>query len=289
MKILVSGGTGLLGQGLLRVLRESGEHEVRCLVRTTSSVERLQGLELAYGDALDVGSIEKALRGTDAFVHIAGIEFTPWVLEAMHRAGVERLVVVGSTSAYSRFVFRSGPRSANETLLSGSGLSWTIVRPSMIYGSELDHNMHKLLRFLDRSPVFPMFGSGENLWQPVYYEDVVQGVVAALERRGTVGQIYDLPGAQALSYIEMVRVAAGALGRKARIVRVPTRPVRRVLEVAEVLRIPFPIKAEQVLRLNEDKAYPYEKAKKELDYAPRSFEEGIALEVKRLREIGMVR
>jgi len=249
----------------------------------------LEGFELAYGDAQDADSLKRALRGTDAFVHVAGIQYTPQVLEAMRRTGVNRLLLVSSTSAHSRFTFRSAPRLKMEALLSGSGLSWTIVRPSMIYGSELDHNMHKLLRFLDRSPVFPMFGSGENLWQPVYYEDVVQGVVAALERRGTVGQIYDLPGAQALSYIEMVRVAAGALGRKARIVRVPTGPVRRVLEVAEVLRIPFPIKAEQVLRLNEDKAYPYEKAKKELDYAPRSFEEGIALEVKRLREIGMVR
>lgn len=289
MKILVSGGTGLLGQAFLRALRESGEHEVRCLVRATSPIERLEGFELAYGDAQDADSLKRALRGTDAFVHVAGIQYTPQVLEAMRRTGVNRLLLVSSTSAHSRFTFRSAPRLKMEALLSGSGLSWTIVRPSMIYGSELDHNMHKLLRFLDRSPVFPMFGSGENLWQPVYYEDVVQGVVAALERRGTVGQIYDLPGAQALSYIEMVRVAAGALGRKARIVRVPTGPVRRVLEVAEVLRIPFPIKAEQVLRLNEDKAYPYEKAKKELDYAPRSFEEGIALEVKRLREIGMVR
>src|SRR5215216_4511941 len=231
MKILVSGGTGLLGQGLLRVLRESGEHEVRCLVRTTSSVERLQGLELAYGDALDVGSIEKALRGTDAFVHIAGIEFTPWVLEAMHRAGVERLVVVGSTSAYSRFVFRSGPRSANEPLLAGSGLSWTVVRPSMIYGSELDHNMHKLLRFLDRSSVFPLFGTGENLWQPVYYEDLACGLYAAVMKpEKSEGQTYDLPGLRPLTYLDLVHTAAGALGKKTRIVRLPAESVRRVLQ-----------------------------------------------------------
>jgi len=288
MKILVSGGTGLLGQGLLRVLRESGEHEVRCLVRTTSSVERLQGLELAYGDALDVGSIEKALRGTDAFVHIAGIEFTPWVLEAMHRAGVERLVVVGSTSAYSRFVFRSGPRSANETLLAGSGLSWTVVRPSMIYGSELDHNMHKLLRFLDRSSVFPLFGSGENLWQPVYYEDVARGMYEALVRKEAVGSTYDLPGARPLRYVDLVRVAAGALGKKVRILRIPAEPVRRGLLIAEKFGVRLPVKSEQVLRLREDKVYSYEKAREELGYAPRAFEEGIALEVSRLREIGMV-
>ena len=288
MKVLVSGGTGLLGQGFLRLLREAGGHEARCFVRPTSPVERLDGLELAYGDARDVGSMERALRGTDAFVHVAGIQHTPRVLEAMRRAGVERLVVVSSTSAHSRFESRSAPRLTNEVLLPGSGLRWTVVRPTMIYGSELDHNMHKLLRFLARSPVFPLFGSGENLWQPVYYEDLARGLYTALTRPGTEGQTYDLPGLRPLTYLDLVRMAAGALGKKARIVRLPAEPVRRALQVAEGLRLPLPVSSDQVLRLREDKAYPYCKARKELDYAPRAFKEGIALEVGRLREIGLV-
>ena len=288
MKVLVSGGTGLLGQGFLRLIREAGGYEVRCLVRRTSPVERLDGLELAYGDARDAGSMERALRGTDAFVHVAGIQYTPRVLEAMRRAGVERLVAVSSTSAHSRFESRSAPRLTNEALLPGSGLRWTVVRPTMIYGSELDHNMHKLLRFLDRSPVFPLFGSGENLWQPVYYEDLARGLYAALTRPGTEGQIYDLPGLRPLTYLDLVRTAAGALGKKTRVVHLPVEPVRRVLQVAEELRLRLPVSSEQVLRLREYKAYPYDKARKELGYSPRSFKEGIALEVGRLREIGLV-
>jgi nucleoside-diphosphate-sugar epimerase len=289
VKILVSGGTGLLGRGLLCRLRESGEHEVRCLVRPTSLAERLEDLELAYGDAGDAGSMARALRGIDAFVHIAGIRYVPEVLEAMRRAGVERLVIVSSTSAHSRFEFRSAPRLVNEALLVGSGLRWTVVRPSMIYGSELDHNMHKLLRFLDRSPVFPLFGSGENLWQPVYYEDLARGLYAALTKPGTDGQIYDLPGLRPLTYLDLVRTAAGALGKSTRIVRIPAEPVRRTLVLAERMALPLPVSSEQVLRLREDKAYSYEKAREELGYAPRAFEEGIALEVRRLRAIGLVR
>lgn len=289
MRILVSGGTGLLGQGFLRLLCEAGEHEVRCLVRRTSLVERLGGLELAYGDARDAGSIARALRGTDAFVHIAGIQYTPQVLEAMRRTGVERLVIVSSTSAHSRFELRSAPRLTNEALLPESGLRWTVVRPSMIYGSELDHNMHKLLRFLDRFPIFPLFGSGENLWQPVYYEDLAGGLYAALTKPGTEGQTYDLPGAWPLTYLDLVQTAAGSLGKRARIVRIPAEPVRRGLLVAERLRLPLPVSSEQVLRLREDKAYLYEKAREELGYAPRAFKEGITLEVERLREIGLVR
>jgi nucleoside-diphosphate-sugar epimerase len=59
--------------------------------------------------------------------------------------------------------------------------------------------------------------------------------------------------------------------------------------VAERMGLPLPVSSEQVLRLREDKAYPYEKAREELGYAPRAFKEGIALEVERLREIGLVR
>ena len=289
MKILVSGGTGLLGQGLLRVLRENGEHDVRCFVRRTSPVERLKGLELAYGDAQDVDSIARALRGTDAFVHIAGIEHTPQVLKAMRRTTVERLVIVSSTSAHSRFEFRAAPRLVNEALLAGSDLQWTVVRPSMIYGSELDHNMHKLLRFLDRSPVFPLFGSGENLWQPVYYEDLARGLYAVLTKSGTDGQVYDLPGPKPLTYLNLVRTAAGALGKSTRIVRIPAEPVRRALVLSERIGLPLPVSSEQVLRLREDKAYSYEKAREELGYAPRTFKEGITLEAGRLRDVGMVR
>jgi uncharacterized protein YbjT (DUF2867 family) len=289
LKILVSGGTGLLGQGLLRLLRATEDCEVRCFVRRTSFVERLGGLKLAYGDTGDADSMARALDGMDAFVHLAGIRYTPEVSEAMRRAGVERLVIVSSTSAHSRFEFRSAPRLVNEALLAGSSLRWTVVRPSMIYGSELDHNMHKLLRFLDRWPAFPLFGSGENLWQPVYYEDLARGLYAALTKPGTEGQIYDLPGPRPLTYMDLVRTAAGALGKSTRIVRIPAEPVRRALVVAEKMGLPLPVSSEQVLRLREDKAYPYEKAREELGYAPRAFKEGIALEVGRLREIGLVR
>jgi uncharacterized protein YbjT (DUF2867 family) len=291
MKVLVTGGTGLLGGALLGLLLAEG-HEVRCLVRAeslrTSRLDRLR-IVLVHGDASDAQALSRALSGVDALLHVAGIEYAPQVVEAVRRAKVGRLVVVGSTSAHSAYEFRSSPKLRMEERVRVSGLDYTIVRPSMIYGSELDKNMHRLLGFLDRSPVFPMFGSGENLWQPVYHEDCARGVYEALVRPQAIGEDYDLPGAEPLTYLELIRTAASALGRKPRIVRLPLEPVRRSLVAAERLRLPLPIKSEQVLRIREDKAYPYDKAKKDLDYAPRSFREGIALEVTRLRELGMVR
>jgi uncharacterized protein YbjT (DUF2867 family) len=291
VKVLLTGATGLLGGALLELLLAEG-HAVRCLVREGSPrASRLdpRRAELARGDAGDARALSRALSGMDALVHVAGIEHAPQVVEAARRAGVGRLVVVGTTSAHSAYEFRSGPKLTMEKLVRESGLDYTIVRPSMIYGSELDKNVHRLLRFLDRSPVFPVFGSGENLWQPVYHEDCARGVYEALVRPVAVGQCYDLPGAEALTYLGLVRTAAGALARRPRIVRLPLEPVRLSLVAAERLRLPLPVRSEQVLRLREDKAYSYTKAKKELGYAPRPFREGVALEVARLRKLGMVR
>jgi len=149
--------------------------------------------------------------------------------------------------------------------------------------------VHRLLRFLDRSPVFPIFGPGTNLWQPVYHEDCARGVLEALKRPASVHNSYDLPGAEPLTYLDMVKTAAVALSRAPRIVRLPIEPVRRALVAAERLRLPLPIDSGQVTRLREDKAYPYEEARRDLDYAPRLFREGVALEVTRLRKLGMLR
>jgi nucleoside-diphosphate-sugar epimerase len=210
-------------------------------------------------------------------------------VRAAGRAGVERVVIVGSTSAHSAYAFRSGPKLRMEELVRGSGLAWTILRPSMIYGSERDRNVHRLLRFLERSSVFPVFGPGTNLWQPVYYEDCARGVFEALERPASVRRSYDLPGAEPLTYLDLVKTAAAALGRSPRIVRLPIEPVRLALAAAERLRLPLPVDSGQVMRLSEDKAYPYEGARRDLEYAPRPFREGVALEVARLRRLGMVR
>ena len=291
MRVLLTGATGLLGGALLRPLLDGG-HEVSCLVREGSAnLSRLDAglVDVFRGDAGSVEDLRRALAGADALLHVAGIEHAPSVVEAARRAGVERLVVVGSTSAHSSYGFRSDPKRRMEEVVRRSGLGWTIVRPAMIYGSERDKNIHRLLRFLDRYPVFPMFGSGTNLWQPVYHEDCASGVYEALIRSAAVRQSYDLPGADPVSYRRLIETAGAALGKRPRIVPLPLEPVRRALGLAERLRLPLPVKSEQVLRLGEDKAYPYAKAVKELGYAPRPFREGVALEVACLREIGLVR
>src|SRR5215207_1781798 len=112
MRILLTGATGLLGGALLRLLLAGG-HETRCLVRADSpNASRLDGerVEIIRGDVAREEDLYRALEDTDALLHVAGIEYAPSVVGAAGRADVERILVVGSTSAHSVYAFRSGPK-----------------------------------------------------------------------------------------------------------------------------------------------------------------------------------
>ena len=105
MRIFLTGATGLLGGSLLTLLLAGG-YEVRCLVREGSAgTSRLAGrpVEVFCGDAGEARDLSRALSGfaADAVVHVAGIEYAPQVVAAAREAGIERLLVVGSTSAHS--------------------------------------------------------------------------------------------------------------------------------------------------------------------------------------------
>src|SRR5918998_537380 len=105
MKTLITGATGLLGGALLEELLAGG-HGVRCLVREGGAgavrLEREQ-VEVVRGDAGNGEDLYRVLSGIDAFLHVAGIEYAPHVVEAARRAGVGRVVMVGSTSAHSAY------------------------------------------------------------------------------------------------------------------------------------------------------------------------------------------
>jgi nucleoside-diphosphate-sugar epimerase len=98
----------------------------------------------------------------------------------------------------------------------------------MIYGTDRDLNMHKLLKLLSKSPVYPIFGSGLGLMQPVHVQDLAAGLFASVMLGDkTVRKEYNLVGRYPLNYREIVREAAKALGRKIKLVSLPFRYVPR--------------------------------------------------------------
>lgn len=284
MKVLVTGATGFTGSRVVPLLLKSG-YEVCCLTRTTSDRSPLSALtvEWATGDLSNPETLTAALRGVDALVNIASLGFghADSILRSAKEAGMKRGIFISTTAIFTQL--NAGSKSirlAAEECIQASGLDYTILRPTMIYGSSRDRNMWRLIRLLRLSPIMPIFGDGESLQQPIFVDDVAQAVLLALKTDATISKSYNIAGKAPLTYNQVIDTVASALGKRVWKLHLPYMPIVRTLQYTERMRLRLPIKAEQVLRLNENKAFSYVEAKKDFGFSPRSFEEGIELECK---------
>jgi len=283
MKIFVTGAPGFTGSRVVPLLLKSG-YEVRCLYRASSNRSSLSGLniEWALGDVSDSQSLSTVMQGADTLINVASLGFghADSIVSAAKNAGIQRAVFISTTAIFTQLNAPSKKiRVAAELAIETSGLKYTILRPTMIYGSPRDRNMWRLIRFMRVSPIVPIFGDGEYLQQPIYVDDVAQAMVSCLSGESTIGKSYNVAGKQALTYNDVINTIAKGMNKRVWKIHVPSKPVVSLLRFFERIRIPFPIKAEQVLRLNENKDFSYAEAQKDFGFSPLSFEEGIRLEL----------
>jgi nucleoside-diphosphate-sugar epimerase len=283
--ILLTGATGFLGEFVLEELVQRG-HEVTCFVRKTSNLDKIKRLNVNYvfGELDDYKSICEALNGKDALINIASLGFGhgPNIVNACEEMGVKRSIFVSTTGIFTKLNPDSkGIRLAAEKLIKESNLVYTIIRPTMIYGTFKDRNMWRLVKYLKRVPVLPILGSGNYLQQPVYVKDLAIAIVNAYEKNVSIKKAYNISGAEALSYNEVVDITGKVLGKKVIKIHIPMKLSFNLLKMYEKVSKNPKLKAEQVLRLNENKDFSYEDAKKDLGYKPLSFEEGIKLEIEK--------
>jgi len=128
-------------------------------------------------------------------------------------------------------------------------------------------------------PVIPVFGDGNYLQQPIYVGDVAQAILSCLCNDQTIGKSYNIAGKVPLTYNQVIDTIAGQMNKHVWKIHIPVSPVVGLLKVLERIHIPSPIKGEQILRLNEDKAFAYADAERDFGFSPLSFEQGIELEL----------
>lgn len=294
--LYVTGGTGHSGSWFIeRMEREAVKAGgmplpfagIRCAVRPGSDASRLEasplGVEIARGDLDDTDFLLRSMRGARAVLHIASIFSSPNVADAALRSGVEWLVMVHTTGRYSKYKSASEEyiKIEEAILAMRDKIGVTVLRPTMIYGSSRDRNMWKLVDFLHRHTFFPLFGAGANLMQPVHARDLGNAYYEVLANRDrTFNRDYNLPGKRPISYLDLVRRVSRTLARRNVIVKVPLPlSILGAKLYNAVSRTPV-ISVEQVLRMQEDKAFDFSDAERDFGYAPLSFEEGIVEEVR---------
>jgi nucleoside-diphosphate-sugar epimerase len=245
------------------------------------------GVSHVIADVTDPGSYAHLLVPDVTYLDMTHPKHYHRSLGAVVQSGVRRAFFVTTTGVFSRYNQFSDIYKENEAKIRCSGINYTIMRPSMIYGSSRDKNMSRLIRFLSKYPAFPIFDAGRSLMQPVFVDDLADGIANAIGLPGTENREYNLAGPQGLPYRQIVDTILTALGRNVAVFNVPFVIASTVARYAE--RIPgFPITHEQVLRLQEDKVFDISQAVHDLDYAPRSFEAGIATEVQEMRAAGLI-
>jgi len=149
------------------------------------------------------------------------VENTRTLIRAAVQAGVRRIVHVSITnpSHDSPFGYFRGKGQVEDEIV-GSGLSYAILRPAVLFGGE-DILINNIAWTLRRLPVFAIPGSGEYRLQPIHVDDLADLAVEHSHRQANV--VLDAVGPEAYTYSDLVRLIAAAIGRRPLLVHLPPR------------------------------------------------------------------
>jgi len=228
-KILVTGASGFVGTAVQQELRRAF-YPVHAVMREHSDpqISCKLGSKIFRGDITDRASMLPAFSsGTEAVVHTVGIideekhgdferihvEGTRNVVELCREFGIKKLVHVSAlgTRANAKATYHRTKWAAEE-LVRASGLAYTILRPSVIFGEGSE--FVATLEMLARMPGFtPVIGTGKGKLQPIAVQDVARMARQCLEDERTDGQAYDLGGPEVFTLDQMFRVIEARLGK----------------------------------------------------------------------------
>lgn len=281
MKVLVTGGSGFLGQFVVARLL-ARRHQVIATARRAEAAVALRSLGAmpVACDLDDADATVTAFRDADpqVILNIASLGFghAATLVRAAAATDATRAVYVSTTAVTTQLDVPSKRiRLAAEDTIRRASMPWIILRPTMIYGAPGDRNMERLLRVLHRAPVFPLPGA-DHLHQPVHVEDLAATLERAVVAEGTVTGIFDTAGPEPIPFRRLAQDAADALGSRVRLVPVPTLRLLDVARLVERTGRRLPVSAEQLSRLLEDKVFDNTPAAQQLGHRPRPFSAGIA-------------
>ena len=310
-RILITGGAGLVGRAVVRVLREGGD-EVVALVRDSRRAAHLAelGADLVESDLSDVAELTEQLRGADAAIHAAGsyrigiprsergamwdanVGTTTRILDAAEAAGTPRVVYVSTCNVYGNthgaIVDETFRRDLADGFLSwydetkygahevaqqriAAGAPIVIVLPSQVYGPGDRSSFGEQLRLAHDGKLRYRALAGVRIGL-VHADDLASGIVAAIDR-GRIGEPYNLAGPPT-TLAEAEAVAARLGGHRLPWLSLPDGLLRVMAPAGPLIGRP---NLRELVHSSVDVSYTASsaKAEAELGFAPRSVEDGL--------------
>ncbi len=252
MKILVVGGTGVLAEGLVPALLKH-RHEVTIASRHAEAEQEIwpSGVRTRNADVADPDALRGIAEGMDAVIHLTGIveesppeitfesvniQGTRNVLQEVARARVKRFLYISSLGADRGTSQYHKSKLAGEEEVRRNSKRWTIIRPGGVYGPG-DETISTVLKLVRNAPVVPVVNLGNQLFQPIWYEDLGLAVAHCVEADDFDGRTIELAGPETISVNDLI-VHLQELTRRS----VPTLPVpswlaKIGLRVGQYLRV----------------------------------------------------
>ncbi len=289
--ILVTGGTGFVGSHLIKKMRQEGL-SVRAVVRSPAKAIELRdlGVEVVPGDVSDKASLERAVQGIERVVHLVGIiqEAPGATFQGVHVDGTRNLAEAARKAGVRHFLFQSalGTRAnaksqyhrtkwEAEELVRGSGVPSTVLRPSLIYGPG-DQFTIRLSDMIRLSPILPIIGSGSSKVQPLFINDAVACIVKAVTSDAYLNELYELGGPEQLTYEEVTRAIAAALGVSRPALHLPLLFMRSMARVMETVLPKPPVTTDQLIMLQEDTVCSMKDIRDAFGIEPILFQKGLS-------------
>jgi uncharacterized protein YbjT (DUF2867 family) len=232
MRIVVTGAFSYTGKYITYNLLDKGE-EVLTLTNHPDRPDPFEGRVKAF--PLDFGkenSLTDHLAGADVLVNTYWVRFdrgmvtqadavenTRTLVRAAQAAGVQRIIHISVTnpSAGSRLPYFRG-KAANEQTVVTSGISYSILRPTLIFGKE-DILINNIAWILRHFPFFAQMGDGQYRLQPVYVEDLAEIACQSIYKQEN--SVLEVTGPEIYSFDDLVRLIGQKIGHPRLILHIP--------------------------------------------------------------------
>lgn len=295
-QIIVTGASSIIGLPLLHFLEKHCLENQSYTVIKVSRSENFQvssiiskniSWDMQQQKLSDTLLFEQLrLKKESTLIHCAPIWFLMDHVIDLASAGIKRIIAFSSSSIEGKANSSSQHEQAIVTLLSDaekkievcsqqSGIQLTIFRPTMIYGYGHGQNLAFMAKCIQKFGIFPIVTHATGLRRPVHANDLANAACLALENPNTFDKIYNLSGAQEMTYEMMVSEVFKALGKPIRMPKIPLPLYRQSLKMlsqsAKLIGKSLSIDPAMADRMREDLNFDNDLAIQDFAYAPSAF------------------
>lgn len=279
------GATSIIGKYLLPLLLDNG-YDVVAFSRYKKNLQRSDYRALKWA----LLSVPDSVRRSDPkaksiryWISLAPITALPDYYSLLLDHDARHIVALSSTSRFTKLDSSDLTEKALALSLAEKekhltawtethNLTFTILRPTMVYDWGHDKNITVLAAFIKRFSFFCLFGEAHGMRQPVHARDIAFACASALSSGDAVNRSYNISGAERLTYREMVSRIFSALGKKPRFVKCPLWLFGLMVFVLRVLPRYRKWSAAMAQRMNKDMVFDHSEARRDLGFVPRSFD-----------------